>query len=111
MLAHTTPADGRSAGLPLSIAFVATCPPRQCGIATFSADLGQAIREADPRVRVRWTAIDDTGSALRYGPEVTQRIRQGDPASYAAAAWSLNEADVDVVALQHEFGLYGVWGD
>lgn len=46
-----------------------------------------------------------------YGPEVRWRIRQGDPSSYAQAALAINAANVDVVALQHEFGLYGTWAD
>jgi glycosyltransferase involved in cell wall biosynthesis len=95
----------------LSIAFVATCPPRQCGIATFSSDLEQALKAADPSVLVQWAAINEATSIHPYGPEVRWRIRQGDADSYRAAAEHLNATAVDVVSLQHEFGLYGTWGD
>ncbi len=95
----------------LSIAFVATCPPRQCGIATFSKDLEGALKAADGSVRIQWAAINEATSIHPYGPEVRWRIRQGQPESYRAAAEQLNAADVDVVSLQHEFGLYGTWGD
>jgi glycosyltransferase involved in cell wall biosynthesis len=95
----------------LSIAFVATCPPRQCGIATFSSDLDRALKAADPSVLIQWAAINEATSIHPYGPEVRWRIRQGDPNSYRAAAEHLNVAAVDVVSLQHEFGLYGIWGD
>jgi glycosyltransferase involved in cell wall biosynthesis len=95
----------------LSIAFVATCPPRQCGIATFSRDLERALHSADRSVLIQWAAINEATSIHPYGPEVRWRIRQGDPDSYRAAAEHLNAAAVDVVSLQHEFGLYGTWGD
>lgn len=97
--------------LPLSVAFVSTCPPRQCGIATFTCDLAQAIKSADPAVRLSWAAINDASSLHPYGPEVRWRIHQGDPASYQAAAEHINASRVDVVSVQHEFGLYGVWGE
>jgi glycosyltransferase involved in cell wall biosynthesis len=95
----------------VSIAFIATSPPRQCGIATFTRDLADAIAGADPRTRLAWAAINEADSVHPYGPAVRWRIRQGDPASYIRAAHALNEADIDVVALQHEFGLYGIWGE
>jgi glycosyltransferase involved in cell wall biosynthesis len=95
----------------LSIGFVATCPPRQCGIATFSSDLERALKAADPAVRIQWAAINEATSIHPYGPEVRWRIRQGQPESYRAAAEHLNASDVEVISLQHEFGLYGTWGD
>jgi glycosyltransferase involved in cell wall biosynthesis len=95
----------------LSIAFVATCPPRQCGIATFSSDLERALKAADPSVLIQWAAINEATSIHLYGPRVRWRIRQGDPESYRSAAERLNASAVDVVSLQHEFGLYGTWGE
>jgi glycosyltransferase involved in cell wall biosynthesis len=95
----------------LSIGLVSTCPPRQCGIATFSKDLEHAIQTADPYVRIRWAAINEATSLHAYGPEVQWRIRQSDVESYRRAAVQLNASSVDVVCLQHEFGLYGIWGD
>src|ERR1700716_1890440 len=92
-------------GRSLSVAFVSTCPPRQCGIATFSRDLERALLAADRSVLIQWAAINEATSIHPYGPEVRWRIRQGDPASYEAVAERLNEAAIDVVSLQHEFGL------
>ena len=102
---------GKERGHEFSIAFVATCPPRQCGIATFSRDLERALKAADSSVRISWAAINEPLSLHRYGPEVRWRIRQGSPQSYRDAAEHLNRARVDVVSLQHEFGLYGIWHD
>jgi glycosyltransferase involved in cell wall biosynthesis len=95
----------------ISVALVATCPPRQCGIATFSSDLARALKTADASVQIQWAAINEATSIHPYGPQVRWRIRQGDPDSYRAAAEGLNSAAVDVVSLQHEFGLYGTWGE
>ncbi len=92
----------------MRIAFVASCVPRRCGIATFTADLMAAVKAADPSVRCSYVAIDEAGQTRAYGPEVKRRIRQGDPTSYVAAAEWLNESSVDVVNVQHEFGLYGI---
>jgi len=95
----------------LSVGFVATCPPRQCGIATFAKDLEGALEAADRSVRVSWAAINEPTTIHPYGPKVCWPIRQGHPESYREAAEQINRARVDVVSLQHEFGLYGTWGD
>ncbi|GEM_PF-6237841 len=76
----------------LSVAFVATCPPRQCGIATFAKDLEQALKAADSGLTIPWAAINETMSIHPYGPEVRWRIRQGDAESYQQAAHHLDEA-------------------
>lgn len=88
---------------------VSTRTPRQCGIATFTSDLAEAIRQADPDIQTVWAAVDEEHSTHPYGPEVRWRIRQGCPDTYTKAAIALNNADVDVVSVQHEFGLYGIW--
>jgi predicted GH43/DUF377 family glycosyl hydrolase/glycosyltransferase involved in cell wall biosynthesis len=91
----------------MRIAFVSTYPPRRCGIATFSSDLLTSISSSDEDVEV--AAIDERNSVRAYGPEVRWRIRQGAPDGYVAAARSIGGSDVDVVCVQHEFGLYGLW--
>src|SRR5205085_10952527 len=96
----------RTPEAPLSVAVVSTCPPRQCGIATFTSDLVHAIKAADPSVRIRWAAINDAGSIHPYGPDVRWRIRQRRPESYREVAEQLNASSVDLVNVQHEFGLY-----
>jgi len=95
----------------MRIAFVASSMPRRCGIATFTADLAAAVRSADPSVRVSAAAIDEPGAVRGYGSEVRWRIQQDDPDSYRVAARAISASSVDIVNLQHEFGLYGVWHD
>ncbi len=95
----------------MRVAFVASAVPRRCGIATYTTDLAAGVRMADPSVRVQFAAIDEPFAARTYGTQVSWRIAQEDPDSYAAAARAINRSAVDVVNLQHEFGLYGVWHD
>ena len=95
----------------LRIAFVSSNLPRRCGIATFSADLMAAVKAADPRVTCRIAAIDEPNAIRLYGDEVRWRIRQGDASSYRAAAEAINRSSVNIVNVQHEFGLYGTWND
>ncbi len=95
----------------IRIAFVSTHLPRRCGIATFSADLAAAVKAADPDVSARVAAIDEPNSMRPYGPEVRWRIQQGNAESYRAAALAINSSNIDVVNVQHEFGLYGTWAD
>ncbi|HEV8229584.1 MAG TPA: glycosyltransferase family 4 protein [Candidatus Limnocylindria bacterium] len=85
--------------------------PRRCGIATFTADLAAAVKSASPLVRVSAAAIDEPGAARAYGPEVRWRIRQEDARTYRDAAMAISASSIDIVNLQHEFGLYGVWHD
>jgi glycosyltransferase involved in cell wall biosynthesis len=95
----------------LTVAWISTWSPRRCGIATFSTDLTRAVQRADAGIVVRAAAIDSASTAYRYGPEVRWRARQGRPESFRRLAGDLSRADVDLVSLQHEFGLYGAWGE
>jgi predicted GH43/DUF377 family glycosyl hydrolase/glycosyltransferase involved in cell wall biosynthesis len=95
----------------MRIAFVSTYPPRRCGIATFTNDLMHAMRDADEDIQTRVAAIDERVVVRAYGSEVRWRIRQGSPDGYVAAAEAINESMADVVCIQHEFGLYGLWRD
>jgi predicted GH43/DUF377 family glycosyl hydrolase/glycosyltransferase involved in cell wall biosynthesis len=93
----------------MRIVFVSTYPPRRCGIATFTSDLISAIRAGDDPVQCRVAAIDERNVVRAYGPEVRWRIRQGSVDAYVAAARAINESSAEVVCVQHEFGLYGLW--
>ncbi len=95
----------------MRVAFVASAVPRRCGIATFTSDLAAGVRIADPAVGIQFAAIDEPFAARTYGSDVTWRIAQEDPAAYVAVARAIGRSAVDVVNLQHEFGLFGVWHD
>ena len=90
---------------PMTVAIVATYPPRPCGIAVFSGDLRNAILGADSSVEVEIVAMVRDGESAG-SPHVVHTIRQSVAADYAAAAADLNRR-VDVVLIEHEFGIFG----
>jgi polysaccharide biosynthesis protein PslF len=95
----------------LNLGVVSTYPPREDGIATYTRDLLEAICTRSSRVTAQIAAITDPDAFYVYPRQVRWEIEQGNPHSYAEIGRSLSQADVDVISLQHEFGLYGIWGD
>jgi glycosyltransferase involved in cell wall biosynthesis len=90
------------------VAFVGNHLPRPCGIATFTTDLADAVEHRlGPGADVNIVAINDLPQGYSYPRRVTFEIRQNQTADYRLAAEYLNESNVDVVCLQHEFGIFG----
>ena len=82
-------------------AFVSTYPPQRCGIATFTRDLA-AVSGANEIV-----ALQPPDQPDSYPLEVHHRIRRDVASDYTSVARALRQSDVDVVSVQHE---YGIWG-
>src|SRR5260370_19423907 len=93
----------------MRIAFVSSTLLRRCGIDSCTADLMAGTRAADPDLIAWVAAIDEPNMFRPYEREVRWRIRQGHASSYRAAAAAISDSKVDVVNVQHEFGLYGTW--
>ena len=94
--------------LAATVAFVATYVPRQCGIATFTQDLFQAVRSASPTNGHVVVAINGPGmERFEYPPEVAFELHRDRPDDYRRAADYINFSDADVVSVQHEFGIFG----
>ena len=90
------------------IAFVGNYLPRKCGIATFTHDLAEAVAtQAGEGQPVSVCAMNDIDEGYDYPDRVKFEIRQDYPVDYARAADFLNFSRVDVVSLQHEFGIFG----
>jgi glycosyltransferase involved in cell wall biosynthesis len=89
------------------IAFVADYLPRQCGIATFTHDLRQAVATRYPAAACRVLAINDRPEGYDYPPEVRLEIQEQHLRDYREASDFLRFNGFDVLCLQHEFGLYG----
>lgn len=86
------------------IAFVGNYLPRECGIATFTTDLCAAL--AGHAIECLAVAMNDRSERYDYPPPVRFTVEQNDLACYRRAAQFLNNR-VDVVSLQHEYGIYG----
>ena len=89
------------------IAFIGSHPPRMCGIATFTDILRRAVSKDDPNLEAFVVAMTETGAEYEYPREVWFEIREDMIGDYAQATEFLNGADVDVVSLQHEYGIFG----
>jgi glycosyltransferase involved in cell wall biosynthesis len=91
----------------LRTAFVSTFPPRKCGLATFTADLMEAIAGLGTYPEPVAVAISHADSRPQYDNRVKYEIIQEEESSYLAAAAWLNQAPVDVVMVEHEYGIFG----
>ena len=97
--------------LAVTLGVVSTFPPREDGIAVYTRDVLQASCTRQSGITAQVAAITDPESFYAYPRHVRWEIEQGNPESYALAGRALTQAQLDVVSLQHEFGLFGVWGD
>jgi glycosyltransferase involved in cell wall biosynthesis len=96
-----------SASLPSRIAVIGNYLPRQCGIATFTTDLCNAIAREYGSAQLMAVPVNDPDSRYNYPARVRFELVEGDPSSYEDAADFLNFSNVDLVSLQHEYGIFG----
>lgn len=90
----------------IQIAFVGSCLPRACGIATFSANLSHALENNVGSDAASFIALNNNES-YDYPPHVIFEIEEDKLEDYCHAAELINASEIDVVSLQHEFGLFG----
>jgi glycosyltransferase involved in cell wall biosynthesis len=93
--------------LPSRIAVIGNYLPRQCGIATFTTDLCAAISAEYGTARLLALPVNDTEQGYDYPARVRWSLAQDDVASYEEAAEFLNFNNIDMVCLQHEYGIFG----
>lgn len=89
------------------IAVIGNYLPRQCGIATFTTHLSEAIAAAAPHTDVFALPVNDTKEGYEYPPRVRFELTEKDLSSYRHAAEFLNIHNVDIVCVQHEYGIFG----
>lgn len=89
------------------IAMLGNHLPRQCGIATFTSDLSAAIAGVSPQLDCFVLAMNDVGRHHVYPARVQFEIAEPDLISYRRAADFLNVRNVDVLSVQHEYGIFG----
>jgi glycosyltransferase involved in cell wall biosynthesis len=89
-------------------AFIATYVPRQCGIATFTRDLVAALgTRSEGRARPRVIAMDRPADGLAYPAEVICRLDPDDRPAYRRLVRGLEADGVQLLAIQHEYGIFG----
>ncbi|MBN2195186.1 MAG: glycosyltransferase family 4 protein [Polyangiaceae bacterium] len=81
--------------------------PRLCGIATFTRDLREALVRECPELDCFVVAMNDGENRYDYPPEVRWQLEDGNLGDYRRAAEFLNDSAIDVLSVQHEFGIYG----
>lgn len=92
---------------PRQVAFIGNYLPRQCGIATFTTDLCEAVAAEYPETTCFAIAVNDTPAGYKYPSQVRFELAEQELASYQRAAAFLNVSNVDLVCLQHEYGIFG----
>jgi glycosyltransferase involved in cell wall biosynthesis len=95
---------------PIKIAFISSFPPRQCGLATFTNDVIKAVTGQFPSFEPVVIALGEpglNGPGRKYPPLVNFRLDQNDRAAYTRAASFINQSGIELLCVQHEFGLYG----
>src|SRR5512142_1847164 len=89
------------------IAFIGNYLPRQCGIATFTTDLCEAVATEYSHTSCIALPVNDVEAGYAYPPRVRFELKEKDIESYRRAADFLNINNVDLVSLQFEYGIFG----
>ncbi|MCG6861168.1 MAG: glycosyltransferase family 4 protein [Chromatiaceae bacterium] len=90
-----------------SIVLIGNHLPRLCGIATFTTHLLESIALNAPDKACWAVAMNDRPEGYSYPPAVRLEISQNQLNDYSVTADLLNINHVDVVCLQHEYGIFG----
>jgi len=89
------------------IGFIGNYLPRQCGIATFTTDLCEAIAAEYAGTTCIALPVNDIEAGYAYPTRVRFELTEKDIDSYLRAADFLHTNNVDLVCLQHEYGIFG----
>jgi len=91
------------------ILFITSYPTRECGIATYSFDLVNAIRQQfGHSFSLTVAALEAQDVIHDYGSEVKYVLHTNELEQYYKLAKQLNADDnLKMIFVQHEFGLYG----
>ena len=89
------------------IAFIGNYLPRQCGIDTFTTDLCESIAAEYPDTTCIALPVNDTEDGYAYPLHVRFELIEEDIDSYRRAADFLNINRIDLVCLEHEYGIFG----
>jgi len=99
--------NGSSSARISRIAFIGNYLPRQCGIATFTTDLCEAIAAEHSETTCIALPVNDTADGYAYPLRVRFELTEKDIESYHRAADFLNINNVHIACLQFEYGIFG----
>ncbi|MFQ3549437.1 MAG: glycosyltransferase family 4 protein [Armatimonadota bacterium] len=92
----------------LEIAYVSTYPPTECGIATFTKDVLTSVSKYTPFSKPVVLAIGGEFEIEPYDNKIVKfKIVKENKESFIEAARFINDSSIDVVSIQHEYGIYG----
>jgi hypothetical protein len=101
------PESESSNSLP-EILFLTSYPPRECGKATYSKDLVEALKNKfQDSFKISICALESDTEKHSYGPKVKYNLNTDEPGSFAKLADKINQDKaISMVMVQHEFGIY-----
>jgi glycosyltransferase involved in cell wall biosynthesis len=91
------------------ILLVSTFPPRECGIATYTSDLKNALENKfEETFDIKICALNsNTENHIYKSTDVDIVLNTNDHESYEELASRINsDPDLEIVMIQHEFGLF-----
>jgi len=88
-------------------AYLSTYPPSECGIATFCKDLATSVAKYTPFSKPTVIAVKREHEIEPYERVVRFQILKEDRQSYIDAARYVNDSSIDIVSVQHEYGIFG----
>ncbi|WP_188508484.1 glycosyltransferase family 4 protein [Parapedobacter pyrenivorans] len=95
----------------MRIAYISTCQPRKCGLATFNENLIQAVDHYIPFSSSGSFIVALNDSEDKYQYDYDDRVKfvisQERVSDYLSAASFINSSGVEMCCIQHEFGIYG----
>ncbi len=89
------------------ICFLSTYIPKPCGIATFTNDLLKHIDNYNILIPTKVIALNGKGDSYDYPEEVIKIINIENIKDYVETSKFLNDSDIEIVGIQHEFGIFG----
>ena len=96
----------------LNVAFISTYPPRKCGIGTFTYDLVCSLKKLYQlddfnQDHIQIITLNNTVEGYDFSSDVRFVMREQYKNDYQEAAEFLNLSSIELVNLQHEYGIFG----
>ncbi|HHW66426.1 MAG TPA: glycosyltransferase [Epulopiscium sp.] len=88
-----------------NVAFLSTYPSRECGLATFTQDLVRALDKVKLLDKPKVIAVSN--DKYSYSSRVIMELSQHDRESYINTAEAINGSDIDLLVIEHEYGIFG----